>query len=55
MIGIYLIKNTITEKIYIGSAVNIQKRFLEHKYALRKKCHLPDGTMLVNYLDNCYN
>lgn len=39
MTGIYLIKNTITGKIYIGSAVNTQKRFLEHKYALIRGIH----------------
>lgn len=37
--GIYLIRNSTNGKIYIGSAVNTQKRFLEHKYALRKNCH----------------
>jgi len=37
--GIYLIQNKLSNKIYIGSAVNIEKRFYEHIWALNKRCH----------------
>jgi len=37
--GIYIIKNTVNNKIYIGSAVNIEKRFYEHQWALKKNKH----------------
>ena len=39
MIGIYAIKNKITNKMYIGQAINIQKRFISHKKSLIKKMH----------------
>lgn len=31
MIGIYLIRNTITNKVYIGQSVDIKRRWWEHK------------------------
>lgn len=31
MIGIYLIRNTITNKVYVGQSINIQRRWWEHK------------------------
>jgi group I intron endonuclease len=37
--GIYLIKNITNKKVYIGSAVNIDKRWLEHKRSLREGKH----------------
>ena len=37
--GIYIIKNIITGKIYIGSAVNIEKRLYAHLWALKKNRH----------------
>lgn len=37
--GIYCIKNKINDKLYIGSSSNIHKRFICHKYALRKDKH----------------
>ena len=37
--GIYLIKNTINNKVYIGSAINIDKRWREHKYFLKERNH----------------
>jgi group I intron endonuclease len=47
--GIYFIKNTITKKYYIGSSINIQKRFWQYDFLLRnKKCHSPK-------LQNSYN
>lgn len=39
MIGIYKIENLITNKIYIGSSLNIESRFLRHKNDLIKKRH----------------
>lgn len=37
--GIYKITCIPTGKIYIGSAVNLQKRWYEHRYSLRKNTH----------------
>jgi len=37
--GIYTIENIINGKIYIGSAVDIEKRLYEHKWALDKNNH----------------
>ena len=31
MIGIYLIRNIITNKVYVGQSTNIQRRWWEHK------------------------
>ena len=37
--GIYKITNTINDRFYIGSSVNIHKRLNEHKRMLRKNIH----------------
>lgn len=37
--GIYLIKNFITNEIYIGSSKNIKKRLYQHKFMLRRNIH----------------
>jgi hypothetical protein len=37
--GIYQIACVPTGKIYVGSAVNMKKRWYEHRRALRKGCH----------------
>jgi group I intron endonuclease len=37
--GIYIIKNLINNKIYIGSAVNLDRRLKYHKWALEKGTH----------------
>ena len=37
--GIYLIKNLVNNKTYIGSSVNVEKRLYEHKWKLNKNCH----------------
>lgn len=47
--GIYRIKNIITSDCYVGSAVNIDKRWREHKIALQKNKHYNA------YLQNAYN
>lgn len=39
MIGVYGIKNQLNGKIYIGSSVNVKKRWRNHKYNLRKGQH----------------
>lgn len=38
--GVYLILNTLNSLIYIGSAVNIKKRWKEHRVALQKGTHV---------------
>lgn len=47
--GIYAILNRVNGRCYIGSAVNIAKRILEHKYYLRKDLHRN------RYLQNAWN
>jgi group I intron endonuclease len=37
--GIYLIKNIVNNKVYVGSAVNINNRWREHKHRLKKGKH----------------
>lgn len=37
--GIYIIKNNISDKVYIGSAVNIKKRLAKHFSALKHNEH----------------
>jgi group I intron endonuclease len=39
MTGIYLIKNMLSGKFYIGSAVSMEKRFYEHRWALERNRH----------------
>jgi group I intron endonuclease len=47
--GIYAITNTVNGKQYVGSAVNIQVRWAQHKWALRhNKHHSP-------YMQRAYN
>ena len=47
--GIYVIKNIIDDKKYIGSAKNLKKRWYEHKYTLKNNSH--DNS----YLQNAWN
>lgn len=47
--GIYSIKNTVNNKIYIGSSVNIYKRLLKHRSLLRHNRHFN------SILQNSYN
>lgn len=37
--AVYRIRNTVNEKVYVGSAVNSRKRWLRHKYYLNKGTH----------------
>lgn len=37
--GIYKILNTVNNKVYIGSAVDIKKRWRDHKWYLKKNMH----------------
>lgn len=37
--GIYIIRNTINDKIYIGSAVSFKQRFIKHKSDLKLNQH----------------
>ena len=37
--GIYIIKNILNDKIYVGSSINIKKRFQEHRIHLKKRKH----------------
>ena len=45
MIGIYLIKNTINDKVYIGQAQDIESRWKEH----RRKYTLPKNENIILY------
>jgi|19_taG_2_1085344.scaffolds.fasta_scaffold00858_9 group I intron endonuclease len=40
--GIYLIRNNINGKLYIGSSKNIKNRWMDHKARLRAKTHRND-------------
>ncbi len=37
--GIYQIRNSQNGKLYIGSAVNVRNRWVEHRKLLRKGAH----------------
>jgi len=49
MLGIYQIKNIESDKIYIGSSNNVERRFREHKKCLRGNRHRN------TYLQNAWN
>lgn len=38
-VGIYQIKNTVNEKVYVGRSINIERRFYIHKWKLSKGEH----------------
>ena len=40
--GIYLIKNKINKKVYVGSSINLKARYFHHFYLLKKNKH-PNG------------
>lgn len=44
--GIYVIRNTVNNKVYVGSAVNLYNRFKSHKSKLRRNLH--PNTILQN-------
>jgi group I intron endonuclease len=33
-VGIYVIRNTVDNKVYVGKSININKRFAKHQYSL---------------------
>ena len=39
MVGVYRILNCVNGKFYIGSSINIEKRWNDHKYALANNTH----------------
>jgi group I intron endonuclease len=41
-IGVYQIKNTITDYIYVGSSANIERRWTTHRYYLKRGTHKND-------------
>lgn len=43
MTGVYGIVCLANRKLYIGQSVNIQSRFSNHKYKLRKQIHINPG------------
>lgn len=47
--GVYIIINTINGKVYVGSSIDVEKRFGEHKSGLRNKSHKNI------YLQNAWN
>lgn len=49
MTGIYKITNLINRKVYIGQAIDIEKRFVEHQRSLKGKYHINE------HLQNSYN
>ena len=49
MIGIYKIQNKVTDKVYIGKSVNIEKRWIQHR------CHLNNNVHANDYLQKAWN
>lgn len=49
MTGIYKIENLVNEKVYIGQAVNISRRWNEHKF------HLKNNNHYNKHLQNAWN
>lgn len=49
MIGIYIIKNNVNNKCYIGKSIDIEHRFKKHLSELRKNNHFN------KHLQNAYN
>lgn len=47
--GIYAIENLVTNKIYIGKSIDIEKRLKEHKASLEQNKHYNI------YLQNAWN
>ena len=41
--GIYIIRNTVTGKVYVGSSLNINRRWTQHKCALKTNSHHSPG------------
>jgi group I intron endonuclease len=37
--GVYLITNEVNDKFYIGSSIDLLKRFHQHRWQLRNACH----------------
>lgn len=52
MIGIYLIKNNITNESYIGQSRNIEQRFSSHRRALKDKKYSLYSDMRFYGLEN---
>lgn len=46
---VYIIRNTRNEKVYVGSTVNVKKRWQEHRRTLRR------GTHHARHLQNAWN
>lgn len=51
MIGIYLIKNDLTDECYIGQSKNIEKRFQSHRRSLKDKKYALYSDMRAYGLD----
>ena len=47
--GVYVIKNTVNNKVYIGSAVNIYQRIKDHVKCLKSKNHR--NSLLQNHFN----
>ena len=47
--GVYMIRNIVNGKVYIGSSVNVERRFGDHRRSLRR------GTHTSRYLQNAWN
>jgi group I intron endonuclease len=46
--GVYIIRNTVNEKVYIGSAVNFRNRYIGHLGGLKKGSH--HSTLLQRFI-----
>lgn len=54
--GIYMIKNLVNGKIYIGKSFDIKKRWSNHKYELNKGIHVNNHLQSAwnKYGENCF-
>lgn len=39
IVGVYIIKNLINNKVYVGGSVNIKARFIKHRTELKNRIH----------------
>lgn len=51
--GVYIIKNQTTNKVYVGSSLNIEERIRGHRLALQRGNH-PCSELQADYDKGCF-
>lgn len=56
MIGIYKLRNTVNDHFYIGSSINLETRWRDHKKHLRKGIHFNNilQKAWIKYGESCF-